>query len=339
MAFIFNDGAGSTIDFAAGTVANLNYRTKELLKTVGWTHEASSDGTNVSNTAGNANDQIGSGEFANNNAWIVLSQPSIPSGIGAPGNRQIIIRRGTTDTTGLIAYVPPNSDGTKQTKTANGTTTAIPTYATSVALVGTFPDTVAGWGSISSQYALGADNAAPYGWYLGGWGVTNGTPSGYCSFMDFLVPGTYSPLDKEPCIVYHGQGGFRAPNLDAMDVNNSPSWYTRYGLSGQAWIQGAMLTYNTSASIIVPAGVPRSQYSDFKESPLRLYYGYGGEVAGAAQQNLQPAMIKGESYMLRWRQGGWPIGTLFSRASVGDRGVLGDLIVPWDGSTIPAVTG
>jgi hypothetical protein len=340
MAFIFNDGSGTTLDIAPATVAALNYRFKELLKLAGWTHEASSDGTNVSNTSGNANDQIGSGEFANNNAWIVLSQPAIPVGIGAPGNRQIILRRGTIDGNGMLVYVPPNTDGTKQAKTANGTTTAIPTYTTRVAIVGTLPDTVASWGAVANvQFAIGADNAPPYNFYLGGWGVSNGTPNGRSLFLDHLVPGTYDPLDIDPCVIWQGTTGFKASVLSVMDATASPAWYTRYGLTGQAFIQGAMLTYNTIASILVPAGVGRGQYGTLKEGPLRLYYGYGGESGGAAQQNTQPSMIKGESSMFRWRMGGYPLGTLFTRVGAGDRCAVGDLIVPWDGSTVPAVTG
>jgi hypothetical protein len=338
MAFIFNDGSGSTLDMVAATAfGSAVYRLKELLKLAGWVHEASSDGTNVSNTSGNANDQIGSAaEMRTANAWFVLSQPAIASGIGSPGNRQIIIRQGSGGTVYLIVYVPPNTDGTKQAKTANGTTTAIPTYATSQPICGTLPDNASNWNSssvASNNFVIGADNAPPYGWYFASFTTAAGDASNASPlWMDFMVPGSYDVADLDPCVIgcVHPSNGWLESIVGSPDTVSSPSFYQRYGLAGSTFVQGCMLSYRSGSSVVVPAMLGRGQFSPLKESQLPLFYAYAALGNGP---NNQAAGLKGMSYMLRWRNGGYPLGTLLTRVAAGDRAVIGDVEVPWDGST------
>ena len=362
MAFIFADGSGTTLDIAPGSPGKTIYRLKELLKTAGWTHEASSDGSNVSNTSGNANDQITADtEMDTANAWIVLSQPAIARGIGYPGNRQLILRRGTTTGLWLFSYVPAASDGTKQAKTANGTTAAIPTFTTSKIFHGTGPDTGIVWcaTSASRRFIMGADNAAPYGFYCFGYLATINqaqyTQVGGHLFMDFVQPSSMDPRDQDGAVVWAShdncglqasgeQGGLGCPLASSNGAG--PGFYVRKNLTGETWVYGGALAYaltNGSGTLMlaVPGGIGRSPYgTDLVDPQLPFIYASGAEnAAGAAiaDSGNSPACIKGDSYMLGWRMGAYPLGFLLKRHTAGDRAVIGELTVPWDGSTVPAV--
>lgn len=361
MAWIFNDGSGTTVDVNAAALATHVYRLKELLKLAGWTHEASSDGTNVSNTSGNANDQIGSsGEMATNNAWFVLSQPAIAKGIGYPGNRQIIIRRGTSDANWLIAYVPPNTDGTKQAKTANGTTTAIPTFTTTQIQLGTLPDTAANWSGVASKnWSFGADNAAPYGFFFVGWQTTGGPPDTGGHFLfDFIVPGTGDPDDKDPCVIFApgNSGKLGATGTGAIAylggaqgaTAHGPFCYWRRGLTGEAYSNAALAVLGvwdqvaTSFTPVLPAGLSRDSQASgaYNELPQRALYVAGGEASGAANNGSAGKVggIKGASYMVRWRSGAQPLGYMLTEFTTKDRCVYGDITLPHDGSTTIAMS-
>jgi hypothetical protein len=361
MAWIFNDGSGSTVDQSAANFAAHVYRLKSLLKAVGWTHVASSDGTNVSNTFGNGNDQIGSAaEMANNNAWYVLAQPAIARGIGYPGNRQIIIRRGTADANWLIAYVPPNTDGSRQAIAVNGTTAAIPTFGTTQIQVGTLPDTTASWSGVSSKnWSIGAEDAAPYCFYFVGYQVSGGAPdTGGILFLDAIEPGTGEPDDLDPCVIYAvGSGG----SLDSTgttglssvtgaktDASHGPFCYWRRGLAGETFgnvALGILAVWNqptSSRHAVLPGGLGRTPGgSSYDETPLRPLWVAGGENAGNASGDMLGLVcgIKGASHMLRWRSGAQPFGFMLTEHTAKDRCVYGDVTLPHDGSTTIAVTG
>lgn len=357
MAWIFNDGTGTTVNITGASTAALVFRLKALLKLAGWVIQASSDGTNVSNTPGNANDQITTDtEMGTNHAWFVIAQPAIPRGIGYPGNRQIIIRRGTSDTTWLIAYVPANTDGTIQASTANGTTAAIPTYATTQIQVGTLPDTTATWsGHTSRRITIAAENAAPYCWFFLTWPTGGGAPdAGALLLFDVVKPGTYDPLDIDPAVLYMTEnsgvsltqtgGATCLGSSSSSGTSHGPKAYVRRGMSGETYTVHGLAAYavqdGSTLVVAVPAGVGRNVYGSAKELPLPAYYITGGITSGTAGGDVggQPASVKGESYLMSWRMGGYPIGTMLTRHTPGDRCVYGDVTLPHDGSTVLTVT-
>ncbi len=349
MSFIFNNGLGSTLDMSFASISGSAcvYHAKELLKLAGWTHDASSDGTNVSNTVGNANDQITTtAEMGTNNAWFVLFRPAIARGIGYPGNDGLIFRRGTSDTSWAVFYIPPNTDGSKQAKTANGTTSAVPTYTTTVVVKGTLPDTPQTWwgnSSANQRYHIGADSAAPYGFYIIRT-LTDGQTGGGWFLFDCVQPSSMDPADTSGVVISSASGTATTLHANgcicrysAADNASGPLGYFRYGLTGSIWTQMPALAFcnhnGTGFVNVVPAGVV-GQYSS-RELPLPFFYGIGDGSArtSGAQNNGQPSGIKGKSYMLGWRAGAQPTGWMLKRKTAGDRAVFGDITVPWDGST------
>lgn len=355
MAFISDDGTGTTLNITAANTSTLWYRLMKLIETAGWVHQASSNGTSVTNTPGNGNNIITSAtEMNKNNAWYVYAQPAIARGIGYPGNRQIIVRRGASDTTWLLAYVPANTDGTKQAQTAAGTTTAIPTYATTQIQVGTLPDTTTSWSGHTSRHSsMAADNAAPYGFYFVNWQDGGGpVDTGTSILFDFVEPGTYDPLDIDPCVIYATTSFSLTQSSNSSCLGNvqdaaahGPRTYHRRGYSDETYTTCALAAYavNDGSTLVVavPAAIGRGLYTPAREIPLPAYYMTGGQNGGtpAGAVNGQVCAVKGKSYMLTWRMGGYPIGTLITHRTPGDRCVYGDVTLPHpDNSIIPTVT-
>jgi hypothetical protein len=203
-------------------------------------------------------------------------------------------------------------------------------------LCGTLPDNVSNWNSsgvASNTFMIGADNAPPYGFYCATFTTAGGDHSNASPFfMDFMIPGSYDQADLDPCVVacVHPSNGWFGSILGGFDAASSPSFYQRYGLAGSTWVQGMMLSYQGwTSTMVVPANLGRSQYPPLKSSKLPLIYAY----PGISNANSQASGIKGESYMFRWREAGYPPGTLLTRVTPGDRCVMGDLEIPWDGST------
>jgi hypothetical protein len=361
MAFIFNNGIRGTLDYNPNDATLSNalayYHLKELLKTAGWTHEASNDGTNVSNTSGNANDKVDSGtEFNNNQAYWFGSRPAIARGIGAPGNDIIGFRRFTGSTAWGIYYIPANTDGSKQAITVNGTTTTIPQWTTMKAVRGTLPDTAPGtsWmftSATTRRYSFGADNAAPYGFFFVGHqasGILNTSSGNGGSFIlfDHVEPDSMQPGDVTSAVITVANDSSVGPywsgalnTATPADNAGGPVTYMRYGLTGSVWTQCPMLVLAHDLHPIYPGGAGLSQYSPLAEVGMPVLYGIGASYNGGSSRvsnnnnSGQPCGLKGRSYMLSWRGAGLPFGALLSKLSTGDRCVIGDLVVPWDGST------
>jgi hypothetical protein len=323
VAWIFNDGA-STVNLTASVVGTLVYRLKELWKAAGGIIQASSDGTNVSNTPGNANDQITSAaEMANNNAWFVLLDPS---------NRQFIFRRGTSDIW-LIVYVPATVAGAAQAPTAAGTTAAVPTFTAQQALLGTLPNTAATWGAPGTRhYMIGARTDAPYGVFMVGWD-SNGLSQPPFFMFDPLDAGTQDEDDLDRCIVH---ASATASPLEYQQFGGAVAsrGYSRRGLTGETFGFFAALYYmyargGSTDLRVVPRAMGPNPYNAYKEDPLPLIYcRVGGEWAGSGPFSWSG--YKGQSSIVKWKSSGFVTGHRLQRVVAKDRIIVGDLTFPCD---------
>lgn len=336
MSFVFHTGAAATANV---TFANSDWAwlLKELLKACGWEIQASSDGANVSNTPGNGNDQITSAaEMNTNNAWYVIKQPAISRGWGRKGGRQFIIRRGTGSTSWMIAYVPLDASEVAQAPTANGTTSAVPTFTTRHALVGTLPDTTAAFGSGGGggthRLLIGANNQAPYGFYLGAWDNT-GAVNGGMFLFDPLEPDSVDADDEDPYVVCAtNTNGWHYQGLASITVG--PQAFYRKGLSGEGFFPIAAAfyaTYRTQDQRAIPRDVGRDINSK-RERTLAVWY----LRSGINSSDLYAGVgVKGVSSLWRWKNGSYHTGTRLSEFVDDDRFVLQDVILPWDPSITP----
>lgn len=339
MNYIFDTGVDPTAGVTY-TSSSWAWLLKELLKAAGWEIQASSDGTNVSNTPGNGNDQITSlAEMNTNNAWYVIKQPAIARGWGRKGGRQFIVRRGTSATSWMLAYVPLDAAEAAQTPTVAGTTTAVPVFTTREALVGTLPDTTAAFagtgGSGAHRLLIGAADEAPYGFYYGAWDASaNLTASMF--YFDPLEPDSVESEDEDPYVVC-------ATNTNPWSwqgigsVTAGPMAYWRKGLTGESFnaIGGAIYAVFRTPSIIraLPRDIGRSPYSK-RERNLPIWYMRQGTDGSDVYRGIQ---IKGTSSLFRWKNGAWHTALRLSEQVSNDRLVLGDCVVPWPPAITPLV--
>lgn len=156
-------------NFVPATFAEAIFRWKEHLKSVGWEIQASSDSLTFSTTPGNANDQInsfssGAGGMANYGAWFVIQQPG--------GSRQFCVQRGNDNQHWFIKYsiLPPGFTG------GTPSFTEVPSSADEKIITGDGPDASPTFAQISQYpdgqqtFTIAADDAAPYGFWAGGYG-------------------------------------------------------------------------------------------------------------------------------------------------------------------------
>jgi hypothetical protein len=350
MAYLFNNGS-STLMLTVASSGALMYALKELLKAAGWEVQASSDGINVSNTAGNANDQITSAvEMNTSNAWFVIKQPDQRGGHG-PGGRQFIFRRGASDANWLVAYVPRQAEsagGGAQAPTANGTTAAIPTFTATHALVGTLPDTAGAFFSAASsrRWQLCAQDADPFGFYMIGWTTgapgTGGVTTPGALLFDPLEPGTFDEDDQDPYAIYcvgtaasgtpfTFNGSFAAsPSAPNTTLGLTPGAYYRKGLTREGFYPHTALPLMDT----VRSAYGLNPIDPKREQSLPVIY---GRRCISGTTTTERTQIKGQSMFARWKAAGVPTGSRFSRGGISNnRIVVGDVTLPWDPSVNPS---
>ncbi len=337
MSWIFNTGSEDTVNFASNT-SQWAWLFKELLKSLGWEIQASSDGTNVSNTPGNGNDQIGSaGEMNTNNAWYVIKQPTTGfTHWGRAGGRQFIVRRGTGVTSWLIVYVPLDDNEAAQTPTANGTTTTIPTFTKSVALLGTLPDTTTAFVSNAStlRYMIGAMDSAPWGFFMTGWNTSGGDESGL--IFDPLMPDSVNPLDEDPYIVCATSANGIFSRGVMTDGTGSFKGYYRKGRSDEQFVTIPANCYACDSgagqlNYVIPNALGRDPYDKYD----RTLPGWYIRPVNRGNTDQLYGIIKGESSIWRWTAGAYVNGTRRTEGVLNDRVVAGDVTVPWPPAKTP----
>lgn len=334
MVWLHPNSAGVTV--AAGEQAYLLMLALEASGV--WEHAASSDGTNVSNTVGNANRQITSvAEMNTNHAWWDYRQKTTNFGSwGRKGGRHIICRRGTTATSWLIVYVPLDTNEAEQTATAAGTTTTIPVYTTRFALVGTLPDTTAAFftSSANARAVIGVQDIAPGGFFSGAWS-NDGNTIGSCLFFDPLAPDTVDPEDEDPYVLAaFTTNAWLETGLSVPA--GGPQCYWRKGLTGELFTSigaGGIYIKRAGAEVrVLPRDIGRGPIGKF-ERTVPLHYMHG--QTDGADVYSRCVQYKGDSTIYRWKMGAYVNGVRRSVYKDNDHVVLGDCLVPWNPSITP----
>jgi PKD repeat protein len=293
------------------------YQIKEFLKTLGGTITKSGTGTAGSYNA--SGDSIVSATFATAKAWYVCA---------LRGGGQLCVQTGGSNawrvkyshTAGFVGGSPAADQTPTATDEAvlkGGGTDAAPAYSAAFAgaayphnlqLVG---DNVTG-----SFIAIGHLNSASTSYGLPSSGI----------FLDRLVPGSYSTDD--PCPVVWGQYGanvdvWTVTVLSSVSAGNPPAARYPNGTVNAA----SMLRYAESSSPRIP-GATVDQYSGAELSWPVAYGRASNAFTGAAGH-------KGQSALFEWvSRENVSFGTLATIAGR-NRLILGDVHIPWDGSTVP----
>jgi hypothetical protein len=337
---IYGQGASTTSLYCA-TNGEAVFRLKEALKSWGWVIQASSDGTNFSNTAGNLNDQITTAAEMNNaNAWWVIKEPSTQG-------RQYGLKRFST-TSWLVTYIPRDGSNNTQAASVAGTATALPTYTTQVALHGTLPNTGAtSWFNTegTAYFHIGVDDAAPYNFYMISATVGTGACEGGTWIRDGMLAGSYPSADVDPYVNFLGKVTGVTGSSNALSVRNfsystgavvysnsvAGHCYLRKNLSGETYvsIQAAWPSTKTVSSVV---GAVNVNNFGTDSHAGRIYTMPLVWIRGTYNSQAVPVGYKGISSFIRWTMLSRSGGTTLTISSTRDRVIFGDINVPWDGS-------
>lgn len=306
------------------------YALKELLKTAGWTLVRSGDGSTTS-----ATDLITSAAVLYNyntiGQWFIVRKPGSTLEIAF----QRVLLNGYSPpqywTDIWRIKVSPGGFGS-----ASATATRIPTPV---------PDdtvTVFGGGTDASPYATSlvpavdgrvhcaASTSAPYNFYL--LAHRPGTTTVQCGiFLDHMETGTYPTEDDQPWVFGVLPNANTPWSQGSLQMNNGPA-----STGGTLAYLGAS---TTSSKFVAVQGLVHHGYS---------YYGVPGNLAtnpfdtrddtipiawARPSSYTSPQGYKGFSTMLKWMGTTRSLGSTQTVSTASDRFCIGNVTLPWDGST------
>jgi len=348
----------------AGLHATMLFTLKEHLKSVGWVIQASSDGTSFNTTPGNANDVITTVDKMNQDfAWFVIKKPD--------DNRQLCfqIQRRLGDTanpqsTGFRIKYSVNVGFTSGTPSAIQTPYALDEqfvlgkYGSDPARFGT--DASPQWSEwLGSQritgtiFHIAADNAAPYGWWIVGYGMQgDGHLSGRTGWAAVFDPIMHAvPGDLDPYAFYFTWAGYGNALDDelqyAFQPGQSSIWgYIDYGGPVETWLpmQTHFPDYVASERRMqnpinnkvdrwpVVYGLPMGwSYNSYNNKITAPQFQVGTDGFGLSA----PGMIrgyKGVSSLMQFCNAHLSNGQALKAVTSRDKIVVGKVILDWNGS-------
>ena len=318
------DGTNSSCNLTPATAGEAMFRLKQTLLQAGWTVISSGNAT----TYGNSDLITTSTLMATTNAWVVLRQHT-----NASGTRQICIQKGSTAscwnawysfsagfTTGGSATVRPTA--TDEKVLINVTTTGALLFGTD----GTY------------RMSIGAENTDSAAFYAVWFPTGGGNPSGMF-VLDYMVAAT-AVSDNDPYVFYtpYNTAAALPSNVGLWNSGNAASgigaentagqgcygWYKK-GLSGETW--ASMSPWGLSnAAVVVPNLVGPNPYTN-KDEAFPMFFGRRAALATPG--------FKGLGTLMKWNGANRSTGDTLSVASSSakDRIVVGNINLPWNGST------
>jgi len=345
-----------------GLQAQVLYRLKELLKSVGWVVQASSDGTTFNTTPGNVNDVITSAVLMNNTlAWFVIKKPDDNRQLCFQVEQKVPVTPTFPNSTGFrIKYSLSNGfvAGTPsaiETPHANDEEFPLGMYGANPARFGTdaspqFQNWL-GFQSTGTIVHMAADNAAPFGWWVAGYGMR-----GDGNYSDEGVfAGVFDPLintvsgDPDPYAFYFSWVG--QPWKTELNYNAQPGYCACWGFIDQGgpvelWapiaapfpvaIYDNRRTQNPINNKVdrwpLVYGTPMvwPNYYDGAITHPQVPYSSTDEFVLSARG--LPRGHKGVSTMMQWCLANLSIGQTIKVSTSRDKIVIGNVILDWDGS-------
>lgn len=296
------------------------YRFKQLMKSAGWTVPRSGDGTTYfSSSDGITSGNTGAGGLANNNAWFVLQMPLANS-----VNRQFMFQMTSygglgSSTNGTIKYsYSAGFTGGSPSGSTPATATDGYTILNNTSLMPT---------DRQFRMVVGADNAAPYGFYMGTYTSGGGDTSFIQSamLMDPLLAGTYDPLDIDPYVIYFdGTAGF---SLSSLNNNKTFTWLLK-GLPGEGFVNMSAIPYQVGSQNMFP-GSPGLGYNS-----ITGLEDYAAIMWARNQLSTAPTGFKGIGTLARWTSIPHYSSDTYSISTTNDYIVLGHVFLPFNGGLI-----
>ena len=322
MAWITNDGVGSTVNLSHTNGASAVFRLKELLKQAGWTVLMSSDGTTY-NASG---DQItsagsGAGGMDNQDAWFRIEDPA--------SLREYVFQRGIAHYYWLWHYSA--SDGFTG---GSPDATTIPT-ASDMQGLGRVEVTSQVMFPTSGSWIthIAAQNAAHNGVYA--WWLCCYTTVEKTFFACDAIDSTTTDNDNDPCVHIGTDDAPTYATMSSTSLSANPdsfrSWM-RYGEDDEEWSGITGLYYTANGTLYVPLPTNNAFILDPHDSDIAVALpihwmrhtstanitGYKGASKyfmwdpDGTTYNYTDLVLVGSDYYLVWRDillPGWPDAT------------------------------
>jgi hypothetical protein len=296
---------------------------KNLLKTCGWTHQASSTGQGgtFTTTPGNANDLITSyySNFYNNYTWWVGKHTD---------GRSILLMNGTSHAVWRIAY-SFSAGFTGGTPSATVAPTATDNYDILGGSTSLYYNLFSGDGL--QRFKAMAQDSAPYGWWLTAHFPANiGCNTGL--FMDPLVAGSYPAEDTDPYVfgaftVDYGNIAYTAGMFGREQA--APQFgcrgYLKKGLAGEGFVNIPGMYFRNYTRDVFPATLGSNPVNG-KDDFLPIIYARPSALTA-------PVGYKGVSSLFKYLTVNRSTLSTLSKTTSRDKLVLGDVVVDWDGTT------
>jgi hypothetical protein len=178
----------------------------------------------------------------------------------------------------------------------------------------------------NTRVQMGADDAAGYGFWM--LSHTSGQPTtkSLQIFLDPLEAGSYPAADTEPWI-FSIVNSTNAWDTTSLSYNTAlPTATFHCGYLGASGTPANCLPIQADAMASVPYYLGTNCFTGLDEtSKLRWCR---SSAYGA------PRGVKGNSTLMRWTGMRRSMGSTMSLYSIRDRYVIGDILLPWDGSDV-----
>lgn len=295
-----------------------------LLLTNGWTKLSDSDGTTYSPagtqvTGGNS----GANGLNNTRAWVVLQSPAGGS------SRQLCIQSTFNDGQYWRLKYSRSAGFTGGSPDAitvpSATDEAVIFGGGSDASPGTV-EFLPGSGTYYMQCLM--DTSSPYNLLLLTYQKVSGLTNTILS-MDGMIAGTYPNQDADPVTIfcnYQNAGSDILTYPYFSSEASGPASWLKYGLAGAGFVKTPALYLSTTGAQVVPGSMGVNAFTGDDELIPVLF------ARRAALSS--PVGYKGVSSLYQWKGSNRAVGDTFNSKT---RAVFGDVTIPWDGSTTPAL--
>jgi hypothetical protein len=332
-----------SLNYTPNTGSDSIFHLKTLLKTAGWTVPKSADGTNYSASTDiiTASTAVYHG-LDNARSWFVIQQPS--------SSRSFCIQRNSA--TGASTSQSWRIKYSKAAGFVGGSpaATVTPTATDEIVLNGAGTDASPTFQSIFAygdgylyRYNCVADNASPYGFVAFGWQCTSGNTA--CAFgLDPLVG--VPAADTDPYVIHlYPRAGSSGVNLawtkaymqnnNSYQINFSGNSTIPFFYGGTSLTNGALAAtyseYHSNQSWEMWLNCTDNMFSGQDDVfPLAVF--------GTTQNAVPCFAYKGVLTLTRaCPQYNRATGILYTISTTKDGILVGNCILPWDGSSTPLI--
>lgn len=280
------------------------YLWKNLLLLAGWTVSRSSDGVSQYGAA----DYIDSPSDLNHQySWLVMRSPD--------GAREHMVRWYTTNATYTNWYY---------SRSASFIGGDLSSYPSATDIARCTDNQVINNGTDSHRFIGAAETTSPYGWWAYAFDSAVNMSNGEGGMAEVPLTASIQPGEVDPYVFFSSTGGFGTGMQE--EYTSSGGDHAAGWCPGPAPAWGytmPALAFRTGGGLLIPSNVPADVNSKDLSFPIMF-----GRQSGLPTPNG----FKGTTTWAQWNGVSRSVGATFNSLT---RISVGNMNMPWDGSTIP----